>query len=96
MTTSTSSTSTRRSCNLTTVLWRDASTGDIVNTFAGGPFDRFLPKDLSAAYADIDPDMDKVQPVLDFILTVHADDDQPTFEYIMNWLTKMVGRREKM
>ena len=54
------------------------------------------PKDLSAAYADIDPDMDKVQPVLDFILPVHADGDQATFEYIMNWLTKMVGRREKM
>jgi hypothetical protein len=76
---------------------RHANVGSlIVNTFAGGPFDRFLPRDLSAAYAAIDPDMDKVQPVLDFILTVHADDDQPTFDYIMNWLTKMVGRREKM
>ena len=68
----------------------------IVNTFTGGPFDRFLPKDLSAAYASIDPNMDKVTPVLEFVHTVHADDDQPTFDYIMNWLTKMVGRREKM
>ena len=68
----------------------------IVNTFAGGPFDRFLPKDLSAAYAVIVVNMDKVTPVLEFVHTVHADDDQPTFDYIMNWLTKMVGRREKM
>ena len=63
-----------------------------VNTFAGTTFDQLLP----TAHADIDPNMDKVTPVLEFVRTVHADDDQPTFDYIMNWLTKMVGRREKM
>ena len=63
-----------------------------VNTFAGGPLGKYLP----AADTDIVPDMGKAQPVLDFILPVHADGDQAMFEYIMNWLTKMVGRREKM
>ena len=72
---------------------RNANAGSLIaNTFAGGPFDQFLP----AAHAAIDPNMDKVTPMLEFVRTVHADDYQPTFDYIMNWLTKMVGRREKM
>ena len=40
--------------------------------------------------------MGKVQPVLGFILPVHADGDRAMFEYIMNWPTKMVGRCGKM
>ena len=40
--------------------------------------------------------MGLVQPVLGFILEVHAAGDTDMFDYIENYLTKMVGSRQKM
>ena len=41
-------------------------------------------------------DMTDVKPVLEFIHAVLAAGDQDMYKYIMNYLIKMVGGREKM
>ena len=60
-----------------------------LNMFTPLPFDADV-----AARTKID--MGKVQPVLDFLYEVHATGDQAVFEYINNFLTEMVGSRQKM
>ena len=66
-----------------------------LNTFAGLRFDQELPATVDAII-DMIIDMTKVRPVLEFIHAVLASGDQDMYTYIMNYLIKMVGGREKM
>ena len=65
-----------------------------LNTFVGWPFDKELPADADEIMSKID--MTDVKPVLEFIHAVLAAGDQDMHDYIMNYLIKMVGGREKM
>ena len=65
-----------------------------LNTFVGLLFDKELPADADAIMSKID--MTEVKPVLEFIHAVHAAGDQDMYTYIMNYLIKIVGGREKM
>ena len=74
---------------------RDLDIGALdLNLFSGLPFAKYI----SGANVDIAGmiDMDLVTPVLDFILTVHAAGDEEAGQYILDFLTKMVGSRKKM
>ena len=66
-----------------------------LNTFVGLRFDKELPAD-AGAIIKMKIDMTKVTPVLEFIHAVLAAGDQDMHDYILNYLIKMVGGREKM
>ena len=74
---------------------RKPDTGALdLNLFSNLPFAKYI----SGANVDIAGmiNMDLVTPVLEFIMTVHAAGDKEASQYILVFLTKMVGSRKKM